>query len=72
VHATWLDEHGRLFIDTERGLGIVHTQDMHLAARAVELGVWQPRELPFADLPARFGFVLRPQPPAREPVPGAG
>src|ERR1700733_3397205 len=34
----WLDEAGRLFVDTDRGLGLVHTLDMHLAAGAVEAG----------------------------------
>jgi Protein of unknown function (DUF2946) len=57
----WLDDNGRLFIDSAIGLGIVHTQDMHEAARAVEAGVWQPQTLPFADMAARFGHVLRPQ-----------
>ena len=61
AHNTWLDEHGRLFIDSAVGLGIVHTQDMHEAARAVEAGVWQPQSLPFADMAARFGHVLSPQ-----------
>jgi hypothetical protein len=58
---TWLDEHGRLFIDSELGLGLVHTQDMHEAARAVESAVWQPQPLRFADMAARFGHVLSPQ-----------
>ena len=58
---TWLDEHGRLFIDSDLGLGIVHTQDMHEAARAVEAGVWQPQSLPFAEMATRFGHVLSPQ-----------
>jgi Protein of unknown function (DUF2946) len=57
----WLDEHGRLFIDSAIGLGLVHTQDMHEAARAVEAGVWQPQALPFADMAVRFGHVLSPQ-----------
>jgi Protein of unknown function (DUF2946) len=57
----WLDEHGRLFIDSAIGLGIVHTQDMHEAARAVEAGVWQPQPLTFAEMAARFGHVLSPQ-----------
>ena len=59
---TWLDEHGRLFIATERGLGIVHTMDMGLAAAAVEAGAWQPRDIAFAALPPRFGYVLKPAP----------
>ena len=57
----WLDENGRLFLDSEHGLGIVHTQDMLEAARAVESGVWSPDELPFAQMPQRFGYVLSPQ-----------
>jgi hypothetical protein len=60
--AAWLDEQGRLFIEADIGFGIVHTQDMALAADAVEAGAWQPRELPFADMPARFGYRLLPEP----------
>ena len=61
VATSWLDEHGRLFLATELGLGIVHTQDMLLASGAVESGAWMPREIAFADLPARFGYRLSPQ-----------
>jgi Protein of unknown function (DUF2946) len=60
AHSTWLDEAGRLFVLSEHGLGLVHTQDMHEAAQLVELGVWQPQAMPFADMPARFGFVPSP------------
>jgi hypothetical protein len=62
VQASWLDEHGRLFLATDLGHGIVHTLDMGHAAQAVEGGVWTPGELPFATMPARFGYVLRPAP----------
>jgi Protein of unknown function (DUF2946) len=58
VKDTWLDEDGRLFIDTDIGFGIVHTLDMIPAAAAVEAGAWQPRALPWADMPARFGYRL--------------
>jgi len=57
----WLDEHGRLFAEGDIGLGIVHTLDMEAAAGLVESGRWQPRELAFAEMPARFGYRLRPQ-----------
>jgi hypothetical protein len=57
----WLDEQGRLFIDTDVGFGLVHTLDMERASRAVECGDWQPREIAFADMPRRFGYVLQPQ-----------
>lgn len=62
--SAWLDEHGRLFVATELGLGIVHTLDMNLAADAVEAGHWVPGETRFDALPARFGYCLRPSGPA--------
>jgi hypothetical protein len=64
VASSWLDEAGRLFLATDIGYGIVHTLDMGLAAQAVDAGVWQPAEMPFADMPGRWGYVLRPQPKA--------
>jgi Protein of unknown function (DUF2946) len=60
--SAWLDEAGRLFIDTDIGFGIVHTLDMGLAADAVEAGAWVPGEMRWADMPARFGYRLKPAP----------
>jgi len=60
VESAWLDEHGRLFLATDGGFGLVHTQDMEAAADAVEAGLWSPQSLPFAEMPARFGFCLSP------------
>jgi len=60
VEAVWLDERGRLFLATDAGFGIVHTQDMGYAADACEAGLWQPRELAFAAMPERFGYRLSP------------
>ena len=57
-----LDEQGRLFLATDIGLGLVHTQDMDDAARAVEAGLWQPQDVVFAALPARHGYRLDPRP----------
>lgn len=66
--STWLDEAGRLFADTSLGFGIVHTLDMEAAADAVERGEWQPTEMPFAAMPAHFGFQLRPVDPRARAV----
>ena len=55
-----LDEEGRLHIASPQGLGLVHSQDMVLAAEAVEQGVWVPRDVLSADLPAQYGFVRSP------------
>ncbi len=60
VKASVLDESGRLYLETDLGFGPVHTQDMGLAADAVEQGRWLPQTLPAATLPARFGYVLSP------------
>ena len=59
--SAWLDEHGRLFVEADLGFGLVHTQDMHMAAGVVEAGLWQPQTLAFAALPAQFDYVLSPQ-----------
>jgi hypothetical protein len=58
--SAWLDEHGRLFIATDLGLGLVHTLDIGLAADAVERGDWAPAEARFDALPGRHGYRLSP------------
>ena len=60
--SAWLDEHGRLFLATDLGLGVVHTLDMELAANEVEAGRWSPTDARFSDLPRQFGFKLKPTP----------
>ena len=60
VHSSWLDDEGRLYLDTDIGLGIVHSQDMLDAARAVESGRWLPQPLRAAEAPRQFGFVRQP------------
>jgi hypothetical protein len=62
VQSAWLDEQGRLFLHCDLGFGIVHSLDMDLAAQAVEAGHWVPQEMRFAQMPARFGYVLQPRP----------
>ena len=57
----WVDESGRLFIDSDIGFGLVHSMDMVDAARAVEAGQWVPEPLRLAEAPQRFGFLLDPQ-----------
>jgi hypothetical protein len=55
-----LDDEGRVYLDTDLGFGLVHTLDVADAAEAIEQGVWTPEEMPAAQLPERFGFVLSP------------
>ncbi len=63
VKASVLDETGRLYLDTDLGFGLVHTQDIELAAQAVEQGRWTPQELRADALPRTFGYRMS---PARE------
>jgi hypothetical protein len=58
--AAWQDDRGRLFLDTGIGFGLVHTLDAELGADAIESGQWKLDEMPFAQMPARFGFTLSP------------
>lgn len=57
----YVDETGRLFLDTTQGFGLVHTQDMVRAEAQLSEQVAQAIEIQSAALPAQFGFVLSPQ-----------
>ena len=61
VQKCLMDEAGRLFLATDLGFGIVHTNDMLAAADAVEQGRWTPEEAEFAQMPGQWGYVLSPQ-----------
>jgi Protein of unknown function (DUF2946) len=62
LQATWLDEHGRLYGDTDAGLGLVHVQDMLPASDALDAGRWPAPQTVVADeLPGRFHFLRTPQ-----------
>lgn len=56
-----LDEQGCVYLETDLGFGLVHTQDMLLAADALERGLWVPQTLARHALPERFGYVRSPQ-----------
>lgn len=60
VNACFLDEAGRLYLDTGRGFGLVHTQDIVQASELVEKGTWKPQDIAAAELPRRFGYVTSP------------
>lgn len=56
-----LDEYGRVYLETDAGFGLVHTQDMEAAANAIESGLWVPMDAGTSDLPRRFAYVRSPQ-----------
>lgn len=59
-HACWLDEQGRVYLDTDIGFGLVHTMDVSIVAEAVMQGLWVPRDTVSLTLPERFGYVCSP------------
>ena len=56
-----LDEAGRVYLLTNLGLGLVHTQDVPQAADLLQAGYWPLQEERAADLPRRYGYVRSPQ-----------
>jgi len=60
VKSAWLDEQGRLYLDTSLGFGLVHSLDVALAADAVEQGLWNPEPIEAETLPSRFRFTRSP------------
>ena len=63
-----LDESGHVYLETDLGFGLVHTLDMLPAANAIESGLWVPVQMPAAELPGRFDYVMSPQAlPNRQP-----
>lgn len=58
--ACLVDEQGRVYLVTELGLGLVHSQDVGLVADGLEQQRWPQEEVLASSLPARFGFVPSP------------
>lgn len=62
VRGLWLDEEGAVYVETDLGLALVHSQDVGLVADHLEQGHWAAAQsCTRADLPSRFGYVLSPQ-----------
>lgn len=64
--ACLVDEVGHVYLHTPLGLGLVHTSDVGLVAKAIEQGLWVAQECQASTLGARFGFVISPQLEAKE------
>jgi len=56
----WIDEQGWIYLDTDLGLGLVHSLDVALVADWVERGGCTPRPILASELANRFGFVRSP------------
>ncbi|MBM3362311.1 MAG: DUF2946 family protein [Betaproteobacteria bacterium] len=60
VQRCWVDEKGRLYLETDLGFGLVHSLDMVQAAEAVESGLWVPQPMAAHEMPVRFAYVSSP------------
>lgn len=60
VRQCLMDEEGRVYLLTDLGFGLVHTQDVALAADAVQAGLWTLKEMAAQHMPERFGYVISP------------
>ncbi len=60
VQRCYVDQYGRLYLETAMGFGLVHTLDMTHASDAVETGLWVPATAWSSELPQRFGYVRSP------------
>ena len=62
VRGLYCDEAGHVYLSTALGFGLIHSQDVPLAADAIETGRWTPpQDVHMHDLPARWHYVLSPQ-----------
>ena len=56
-----VDENGWLYFETSIGFGLVHTQDVAIAADAIEQGLWTVAKTQVAELPSQYAYVTSPQ-----------
>jgi hypothetical protein len=59
--ACLVDETGKVYLNTSLGLGLVHTLDVPVLAKAIESGLWEAQDCYAKDLPQKYGYVLSPQ-----------
>ena len=55
-----MDEFGHVYLETNLGIGLVHSMDVGIAADRIETGLWVPQSVSLSEMPARFGYVLSP------------
>lgn len=62
------DELGHVYLLTDKGLGLVHTQDVQVIAQLLDDQIWPLRTVESQGLAQRFGFVLSPaEDPFKQP-----
>jgi len=61
VSTAWVDEPGHLYLEADLGFGLVHSQDVALAADALERGDWLLQSLKRDSLSQRFAYQKSPK-----------
>jgi hypothetical protein len=56
----YTDELGRVYLETELGIGLVHTMDMDLMADELAKERWSLKELKVKELEEKFNFIKSP------------
>jgi hypothetical protein len=56
----FVDERGWVYLQTDLGFGLVHTQDTIHVAKAIEAQHWPVEEVHLSELPKRFGYQTSP------------
>ena len=57
----YVDAQGRVYLETDLGFGLLHTQDVLQAASCIEEGLWVPQDIDAVRMPKQFGYVPSPQ-----------
>jgi hypothetical protein len=57
----FVDVQGRVYLETDLGFGLLHTQDVLQAASYIEEGLWVPNDLDANHMAEQFGYVRSPQ-----------
>lgn len=55
-----LDETGKVYLVTDLGIGLVHTQDVGCIAEQIEIGRWTPESVIESRLEDAYGYVRSP------------
>ena len=57
---SFVDEKGRVFLETSLGIGLVHSQDVPRVAEAIDSLQWTVNEISYAYLCQKYAFVTSP------------
>ncbi|OYU09952.1 MAG: hypothetical protein CFE38_20240 [Comamonadaceae bacterium PBBC1] len=59
--ACLMDEQGRVYINTKLGFGLLHSLDVHMAAKAIEEDIWRIENCVAQELQCVYKYDISPQ-----------